>query len=74
MRHRGTLTSKGQLVIPAEMRRVVRIGKGSKVRFELIKGGIAIYPEQDPIDYYRGILGGHGFPTDFEREPDREIE
>jgi hypothetical protein len=48
--------------------------KGSKVRFDLITGGVAIYPEQDPIDYYRGILGGRGFPMDFEREPDREIE
>lgn len=74
MKQTGTVTSKGQLVIPAEMRRALGIEKGMRVRFERIKGGIAIFPEQDPIDYYCGILGGRGFPTDFEREPDREID
>lgn len=74
MKRTGTVTSKGQLVIPAEMRRAARIEKGTRVRFEHIKGGIAIYPEQDPIDYYCGILGGRGLPEDIEREQDREIE
>lgn len=74
MKQQGTVTSKGQLVIPAAMRRAAGIDKGTRVRFEFIKGGIAIFPEQDPIDYYCGIFAGPGVPEDIDREPDREIE
>ncbi len=71
----GVVTSKGQLVIPAKLRRVYRIGRGTRVRFARIQGGIAIYPKyEDAIQYYRGILAGLGLPEDIEREPDRDIE
>lgn len=71
----GTVTSKGQLVIPAELRRVFNIGRGTRVRFERIEGGIAIYPKTERgIDRLCGILAGQGLPPDLEREPDREIE
>lgn len=68
------VTSKGQLVIPAKLRRVFRIGQGTRVRFEAIRGGIAIYPKrEDDIDRYRGILADLGLPPDLERDSDREI-
>ena len=71
----GTVTSKGQLVIPAKLRRDLRIGAGTRVRFQRIKGGIAIYPKQfDDIERLHGILAGLGLPPDIEREPDRELE
>jgi AbrB family looped-hinge helix DNA binding protein len=71
----GTMTTKGQLVIPAKLRRALRIGAGTRVRFERIEGGIAIYPRQfDDIERLHGILAGLGLPPDIEREPDREIE
>ena len=71
----GVVTSKGQLVIPAKLRRALRIGQGTRVRFERIKGGIAVYPKQvEDIKRLRGILAGLGLPPDIEREPDREIE
>lgn len=71
----GKVTSKGQLVIPAKLRRALRIGAGTRVRFERIKGGIAVYPKQEEdIKRFRGILAGLGFPPDIEKEPDREIE
>jgi AbrB family looped-hinge helix DNA binding protein len=71
----GTVTSKGQLVIPAKLRRDLRIGKGTRVRFERIKGGIAVYPKQiEDIKSLRGILAGLGLPPDLEKEPDREFE
>jgi AbrB family looped-hinge helix DNA binding protein len=74
MERKGRVTSKGQLVIPSDLRRAYRIGQGTRVRFERIQGGIAIYPEQsDAIDRYRGILAGLGLPANIEREPDREI-
>ena len=70
----GTVTSKGQLVIPAKLRRSLRIGRGTRVRFERIKGGIGIYPQhEDAIEHFKGILAGLGLPPDLEREPDREI-
>lgn len=71
----GVVTSKGQLVIPARLRRALRIGRGTRVRFEQIKGGIAVYPKQvADIDRFHGIFAGLGLPPDIEREPDREIE
>ena len=74
MKQVGTVTSKGQLVIPAKMRKAMGIEKGTRVRFEKIKGGIAIFPEQDPIDFYCGIFAGRGLPDKVDRDPDREIE
>jgi AbrB family looped-hinge helix DNA binding protein len=71
----GTVTSKGQLVIPAKLRRDLRIGKGTRVRFQRIKGGIAIYPKQfEDIERFRGIFADLGLPHDLEKEPDREFE
>jgi AbrB family looped-hinge helix DNA binding protein len=70
----GTVTSKGQLVIPAKLRRDLKIGAGTRVRFERIKGGIAVYPELfEDIERFHGIFAGLGLPPDIEREPDREI-
>lgn len=71
----GKVTSKGQLVLPAKLRRDLRIGAGTRVQFKRIKGGIAIYPKHfEDIERFRGILAGLGFPPDIEKEPDREIE
>ena len=70
----GTVTSKGQLVIPAKLRRSLRIGRGTRVRFEPIKGGIAIYPQpEDAVERFKGIFAGLGLPADLERDPDREF-
>jgi AbrB family looped-hinge helix DNA binding protein len=71
----GVVTSKGQLVIPAKLRRALRIEKGTRVRFARIKGGIAVYPKQfEDIERLHGILAGLGLPPDSGREPDRDIE
>jgi AbrB family looped-hinge helix DNA binding protein len=71
----GVITSKGQLVIPAKLRRAYRIGRGTRVRFARIQGGIAIYPKyEDAIQRYCGILAGLGLPEELEREPDRDVE
>jgi AbrB family looped-hinge helix DNA binding protein len=70
----GTVTSKGQLVIPAEMRRSTKILAGTRVRFEPIKGGIAIYPQyDDDVERAKGLLAGLKLPPDVERDPEREI-
>jgi AbrB family looped-hinge helix DNA binding protein len=70
----GVVTSKGQLVIPAKLRRALRIGRGTRVRFEQIDGGLAIYPQRHhDIERFKGILAGLGLPPDLERERDRKI-
>ena len=70
----GVVTSKGQLVIPAGLRRELRIGRGTRVRFERIRGGLGIYPQRErDIDRFRGILANAGLPPDVERNPEREI-
>ena len=71
----GVVTSKGQLVIPVKLRRALRIGAGTRVRFARIKGGIGIFPKQfDDIERFHGIFAGLGLPSDIEKEPDRVIE
>ena len=57
------------------------LGKSHRIRREIMK---KIWKEHTRppaerdsaywIDYYCGILGGLGLPTDFEREPDREFD
>jgi len=75
MKYEGIISSKGQLVIPAELRRELRIGRGMRVRFKRIRGGIAIHPQYgDHIRRYHGIFAGLGLPPDIEREPDKEIK
>lgn len=70
----GTVTSKGQLVIPAKVRRSANISAGTKVRFAYIKGGIAIYPEYaNNIERAKGLLAGLNLPPDIERDQEREI-
>ncbi|MGA2369724.1 MAG: AbrB/MazE/SpoVT family DNA-binding domain-containing protein [Candidatus Korobacteraceae bacterium] len=70
----GVVTSKGQLVIPARLRHTLRIGQGTRVRFERIHGGIGIYPQREyDIDRFRGILADSGLPAEIEHDPDHEI-
>jgi AbrB family looped-hinge helix DNA binding protein len=74
MKKEGTVTSKGQLVIPAELRRKHAIGSGTRVRFEETKGGIIVRPiRDDTISRLRGIAKGLGLPPNVERDPDREL-
>lgn len=70
----GKVTSKGQLVIPAEIRRRAKISPGTRVRFEYIRGGVAIYPEYaDDVERAMNLLAGFNLPPDIERDPEREI-
>lgn len=52
-------TQKGQIVIPAEIRRKYHIDKGTKVRVEDLDGTIAVIPLlKDPVREARGIARG----------------
>ena len=75
MRREGTVTSKGQLVIPAELRRKHGIKTGTRVRFEDTERGIIVHPvSEEAIDRLFGIAKGLGLPPNVERDPDRELE
>jgi antitoxin PrlF len=58
----ATVTSKGQITIPIEIRRSLGVKPGDKVRFERSNGGIRITNDgkESVFERYRGI--GTGFP------------
>ena len=73
----GTVSSKGQVTLPASMRATLGITTGSRIQFELRGGELVVRPEL-PMSTYRGMLKPylHLFkPEDFESatEPDRAV-
>ena len=73
----GTVSSKGQVTLPASMRATLGITTGSRIQFELRGGELVVRPEL-PMNTYRGMLKPylHLFkPEDFEiaKEPDRAV-
>jgi AbrB family looped-hinge helix DNA binding protein len=71
MAREGTVTSKGQLVIPVDLRRRHFIKNGTRVRFKEVEDGILIRPiTKEYIASLRGIAARPGLPVDIEREPD----
>ena len=71
----GTVSSKGQVTLPASMRATLGITTGSRIQFELRGGELVVRPEL-PMSTYRGMLKPylHLFKSeDFEiaKEPDR---
>ena len=57
----STITQKGQVVIPAEIRRELDIKVGTKVTFQIDKGSIRIQPITDEfIDSLIGIAKTKG--------------
>ncbi|HWY68082.1 MAG TPA: AbrB/MazE/SpoVT family DNA-binding domain-containing protein [Terriglobales bacterium] len=70
----SVVTSKGQLVIPAAIRRRYHIKSGTQVHIEELDGGILLRPITDQsIERVRGILAGKGLPERIEKETDRDI-
>lgn len=54
-----TTTVKGQIVIPAEIRKKYHISKGTKMRVEDRENHIVVVPLlQDPVRQARGIARG----------------
>jgi AbrB family looped-hinge helix DNA binding protein len=54
---RATVTSKGQITVPVEIRRSLGIKPGDKIRFEQQEGGIRVVHDVDenPFEKWRGI-------------------
>jgi antitoxin PrlF len=60
MKKRATLTSKGQVTIPKEVRRHLGLKKGDHVAFSIEDGRTVLYPipaAHEPFATFAGALG-----------------
>lgn len=61
MSHYSTITSKGQLTIPQEIRKRLGLETGDRVEFVVEEGGRTVIrparSEVNPFDKYIGVLG-----------------
>ncbi len=55
----ATITSKGQITIPAEVRFALKLGAGDRIAFEVSPtGGFTFRPEQKlPVNALKGMFG-----------------
>jgi AbrB family looped-hinge helix DNA binding protein len=64
----STVTTKGQITIPIEVRKSLRLNAGDKVDFfETRKGEFAIRPKKGSIMQLKGILRKLGYVPTIER-------
>jgi len=52
----ATVTSKGQITIPADVRRRLGLESGDRVEFVEVEGGFAIKPAIDDVRSLKGLL------------------
>ncbi|HXP87795.1 MAG TPA: AbrB/MazE/SpoVT family DNA-binding domain-containing protein [Bryobacteraceae bacterium] len=64
MQRQARVTSKGQITIPHEIRRVLGVQPGDTVEFESGEDGVKVRPvrKESPFAKYRGI-GTPGIPS-----------
>jgi antitoxin PrlF len=57
MQKQATITSKGQITVPREMRRILGVRAGDKLIFENDETGVRVRPvrSQSAFSKYRGI-------------------
>lgn len=73
MQARATVSTKGQVTLPAAMRAKLGIHAGSHIHFELRGQELVIKPEL-PMSAYYGMLKGYDIgDTEIPKEPDREL-
>lgn len=71
------ITERGQISIPAEVRKKLHLKPGMGVEWIISERGIYLYPiPQDPIKFFRGSLKGANLVIDLlherQKEKDRE--
>ena len=66
--HEATMTSKGQITVPKEIRERLDLERGETVSFELTEDGtVRFRKEEDPLDELRELRGEISFDaTDIE--------
>ena len=62
----ATLTSKGQITIPSDVRQRMGIESGDRIEFVEIEGGYAIKPAIDDIRSLKGLLRKPAQPVSIE--------
>ena len=62
-----TVTQKGQVTIPGELRKALRIEPKDKVAFELVDGEVRLHPVQSPVLASYGAVKPKRRPEDFQR-------
>jgi AbrB family looped-hinge helix DNA binding protein len=57
VQRQAKITSKGQITLPLEVRRLLGVRPGDRVLFETSKGGVRVRPvrTESPFEKYRGI-------------------
>lgn len=69
----ATLTSKGQLTLPKDVREALGVGPGDRVDFVRMEdGNFAVMPATVPLKSLKGILGKRKMPVTLE-EMDKAI-
>lgn len=58
-----TVSSKGQIVLPAEARRRLRLARGERLAVELREGGLFLRPAQEPRSYRTVTHSVSGLPV-----------
>ena len=62
----ATLTSKGQVTIPADVRQRLGLEAGDRIEFVEIDGGYAIKPAIDDVRSLKGLLRKPAKPVSIE--------
>ena len=62
----ATLTTKGQVTIPADVRRRLGLESGDRIEFVEIEGGFAIKPAIDDVRSLKGFLRKPAEPVSIE--------
>lgn len=63
-----TITRKGQITIPVEIRRALGIAEGDKVVVSLVDGKVQLVPVGSVTRRTAGILKGHGAASSVDDE------
>jgi AbrB family looped-hinge helix DNA binding protein len=65
MQNESTVTSKGQITIPASVRRQLGLRAGDRVEFRVDRNGAVLRPLRtaDPFEEYAGCFAGAHPPT-----------
>lgn len=69
-----TVTTKGQVTIPAEIRRLLQVAPGDKVVFRVTEGGVELQPATMTLEDTFGAVTPQRRPEDFTALRETAIE
>lgn len=71
-----TVSSKGQIVLPAEIRKAHAINQGDRFELRVSEGKLVLAPldEKPFVRLYRALKGGTSLVRSLEEEHAREVE